>query len=444
MALATATVGLLAYALATSPAAQAENIRDREWYLDAMEAGKMWQVSTGSGVTVAVVDSGVDAAAPELSGRVLPGKDFESAGGDAHQDPDGHGTDMATLIAGDGNSGNGVMGLAPGARILPLRVGIQPVSGSGYVQSISESVRYAADHGAKIINVSGGILESESSPRDRAPLDAAVKYALSRGALVFAASGNEGDKGNSVGYPAASPGAVAVAALDESGNVTKFSTYGPQVALAAPGKDIPGQCSKSHGTASGYCVGDGTSQATALASASAALIWAKHPDWTNNQVLRVLIKTAGRPKTGKVPSAYIGYGSVRPRIALLDNPGDPGPANVNPLFPTLLSNSASPSANAGSSAGSSTAPGTAGHSSPVKGSSTNTILWIGLGVGAVVVIIGVVTGLLIRRRRDQGAIQGGAVASGTSPQVPPYPGSLPPPPPPAPPGGGQWHSGNGR
>ncbi|MEU1630865.1 type VII secretion-associated serine protease mycosin [Streptomyces sp. NPDC020096] len=399
--------------MAISPAAQAANIRDREWYLDAMEASKMWQVSTGKGITVAVIDSGVNASAPELRGRVLPGRDFGADGGDAQQDPDGHGTDMAALIAGDGNSGSGVMGLAPDARILPLRNGGE----LNAAQHISDAIRYAADHGAKIINISEGVLGSGSTSQDGMLFEPAVKYALSHGSLIFTASGNEGDKGNAIDYPAATPGAVAVAALDESGNVAKFSTYGPQVALAAPGKNIPGQCSKSHGKAGGYCMGDGTSQATAIASASAALIWAKHPDWTNNQVLRVMLNTAGKPKTGKVPSIYIGYGSVRPRVTLLGNPGDPGPANVNPLFPKLFSNS--PSA----SASTSVLPAPADHPSAAKSSGGSGTLWVGLGIGGVVALGALTTVAVIRRRKAAQGLPAVPPVVPVPPQFGPYPGS---------------------
>ncbi len=363
-----------------------------------MQANQMWKVSTGKGVTVAVIDNGVDATAPELKAQVLAGQDFVD-GGDGRHDPDGHGTAMAMLIAGDGASGNGVKGLAPGAQILPLRA-VPPTSNNAARDSrnIAEAIRYAADHGAKVINISLGIRGIESSVQDRAPLEPAIKYALSHGSLVFAGAGNDGDKGNYVSYPAATPGAVAIAAVDETWTVAKFSTYGPQVALSAPGKDMPGRCSKDLGSQQGYCLGAGTSEATAIASASAALIWAKHPDWTNNQVLRVMINTAGKPKSGKVPSIYGGYGAVRPRIALLDNPGDPGPANVNPLFPNLFANSPSPSASKSS------APAPDGQAAPAKSSNSNTMLWVGLGIGGVVVLgaLGAAVGLIRRRKNSQG------------------------------------------
>ncbi|NGO73834.1 S8 family serine peptidase, partial [Streptomyces boncukensis] len=110
-----------------------------------------------------------------------------------------------------------------------------------------------------------------------------------------------------------------------------YSTYGPHVALTAPGLGVPGWCD---GAKVRYCVQGqgGTSSATALASASAALIWSKHPEWTSNQVLRVLIKTTGRSQKGRsVRSKYIGYGAVRPRANLLQGKGDPGDPDISPL-----------------------------------------------------------------------------------------------------------------
>ena len=116
--------------------------------------------------------------------------------------------------------------------------------------------------------------------------------------------------------------------MDKSLKASKFSVHGPQVALAAPGVSIPTRCTKKFLG----CTADGTSYSTAIASASAALIWSAHPTWTNNQVLRVMMETAGKPEDGKVPSEYLGYGIVRPRKVLLDKEGDPGPADVNPLL----------------------------------------------------------------------------------------------------------------
>ncbi|MFF4161305.1 S8 family serine peptidase [Streptomyces sp. NPDC001678] len=298
---------------------EADTIRSQQWYLDAMHADEMWSTSTGADVTVAVIDSGVDATRSDLRGQVLTGKDFSGRSGDPGADTDGHGTRMALFIAGTGK-GEGAFGLAPGAKILPLRVGgVQNFKEQE--AAITSAIRYAADSEAKVINISMAGPEQFSGEVD------AINYALSKGKLVFAGVGNTGDKGNPVQYPAATRGVVGVAAVDRQIKAVPWSQRGPQVALAAPGADMVAPC--TDGT-SGLCAGDGTSDATALTSASAALLWSAHPDWTANQVLRVLINTAGGPKSGEKRSDSIGYGVVRPRIAL-QNPGDPGPADVSPL-----------------------------------------------------------------------------------------------------------------
>ncbi|MFI9238249.1 type VII secretion-associated serine protease mycosin [Streptomyces sp. NPDC053079] len=299
-----------------------------------MRAEEMWQTSTGAGMTIAVVDSGVDPELGDLQGQVLPGEDFSGIEGGAHSDYDGHGTSMAVLIAGTGksNGGAGSYGLAPGVKILPLRVinSHAPATRVLPGDSVSSAIRYAADSDAKIINISmGGPAESSQQAE-------AVDYAISKGKLIFAAVGNSGHKENRIEFPAAYPGVVGVAAVDQNIKATEESQRGAQVDLAAPGANMVSTC--KGGT--GLCRGHGTSDATALASASAALIWSAHPDWTANQVLRVLINTAGGPKSGEKRSDTIGYGVVRPRIAL-QNAGDPGPPNVSPL-PELAGASATP------------------------------------------------------------------------------------------------------
>ncbi|MGJ3559810.1 S8 family serine peptidase [Streptomyces sp. INA 01156] len=214
----------------------------------------------------------------------------------------------------------------PGAKILPIRL---PKADEGsnqadtealFNKAVAPAIRYAADTGAKVINISQGV--TEGSPQ----LTAAVKYALDKGSLIFAGVGNDGDKANEVMYPAATPGVVGVAAVGKDLRRTAESEYGPQVDMAAPGEDIVAAC----GSETGLCRTHGTSNATALASASAALIWSVHPDWTNNQVLRVMLNTIGGPTDGAKRNDSIGYGIVRPRVAL-QNPGDQGPADVYPL-----------------------------------------------------------------------------------------------------------------
>ncbi|MFE2693551.1 type VII secretion-associated serine protease mycosin [Streptomyces mirabilis] len=391
-AVASAAIGLLLVG-GTSTQAHADSTRSQQWYLDAMHAEEMWRTSTGKGMTVAVIDTGVDPDNPDLKGRVLDGLDLapSSRSGDEHTDYDGHGTGMAGLIAGTGayGGGNGAFGLAPGARILPIRM---PAKGdeNGFAgpSYLGKAIRYAADSGAQVINISAGT--TVTAPQ----LTAAVKYALDHGSLVFAAVGNSGDKGNPVEYPAATPGVVGVAAVGKNLRRTSWSQYGPQVDISAPGEDMVHAC----GGKTGLCKGNGTSDATALASASAALIWSKHPTWTNNQVLRVMLNTIGGPTDGTKRNDSIGYGIVRPRVAL-QNPGNPGPAHAYPLpdFPATASTSPAPGAAASKGPAAPAKDDKAAAEASSKGDDRS-ILWIALGVGGVI-LGGAVTAAVIGKRR---------------------------------------------
>ncbi|MFD4762358.1 S8 family serine peptidase [Streptomyces sp. NPDC058439] len=382
---------------AIAPAASADTMRDREWYLDRMQAAEMWKTSTGKGITVAVLDTGVIPSVPELTGKVLPGKNFVEPQRGAHKDKNGHGTAMAMLIAGNGVNGQGVKGLSPDAHILPLTVfGSSKESGTNSVPALVAAIRYAADSEAKIINMSLGFEDFMLAGGEKAQIQEAVDYAVGRGKLLLAATGNRGDKDNGVSYPSGSLGVAGIGAVDKTSSVTKYSVSGPQVALAAPGEEIPILCG---GSQAGYCNSGGTSQATAIASASAALIWSMHPSWTGNQVLRVLMNTAGKPTKGKIPSRYIGYGTVRPRVAVLGDPGDPGPADVNPLV-AARSPEKSPSPSVPSGSGSSSNPSKPSASPAASaqaddGKGVGAIVWIAVGVG-VVIVVGAV--LLLRRR----------------------------------------------
>ncbi|AJF65436.1 type VII secretion-associated serine protease mycosin [Streptomyces vietnamensis] len=395
---ASAALGMLLVGIASVPA-HAENFRSQQWHLDAMGAEEIWQLSTGKGVTVAVIDTGVDKSNPDLRGQVLEGKDLApQESGDEFTDYDGHGTGMAGLIAGTGarDSGSGAFGLAPGAKILPVRVpGLQGgdvnmVEGSErFNRVIPQAIKYAADSGAKVINLSLGNNEGSQALTD------AVKYALDKGSLVFAAVGNNGDKGNPVNYPAATPGVVGVGAVDQKLTHVPFSEHGRQVDIVAPGQDMVHAC----GGGTGMCKSKGTSEATALASAAAALLWSKHPDWTNNQVLKVMLNTVAKPKGGEKRSDFIGYGAIRP-LRTLKTPGDPGPADVRPIDD--LAETATPSASASGSADpapsqSSAAPAPAPQAAAEDGG--NTGLWIGLGIGAAVLIGAAVAVPVLRSRR---------------------------------------------
>ncbi|MEV5608354.1 type VII secretion-associated serine protease mycosin [Streptomyces sp. NPDC052225] len=418
-AAATALLGALLVGTAAVPA-HADTTRSQQWFLDAMQAEKMWKTSTGEGVTVAVIDTGVDAGNPDLKGRVLDGLDLASnlEKGDEHSDYDGHGTGMAGLIAGTGayDGGKGAFGLAPGAKILPIRMpdiskGVLPFEES---TQLVKAIRYAADSGAKVINISLG-----GSSTELTALAPAVKYALDKGSLVFAASGNSGDKANKVEYPAATPGVVAVGAVGQDLHRAKFSTHGPQVDLSAPGVDMVHAC----GGSTGLCKSEGTSDATAIASASAALIWAAHPDWTNNQVLRVMLNTIGGPTDGAKRNDSIGYGIVRPRVAL-KTPGDPGPADKFPMADYPGAAKSSPSSESSTGSGAEASDGGGATESSTRSGGGNIGLWVGGGIAAVV-IAGGAAALAITRRRRRDHQQLPPTATPMQPPYAPYGGQLP-------------------
>ncbi|MEU3572570.1 type VII secretion-associated serine protease mycosin [Kitasatospora sp. NPDC036755] len=414
-----------------APAMAEDTIRQQQWHLDAMHAPEMWKVAKGQGVTVAVIDSGFKLDHPDLEGQFLPGKDFSGSPGGVGAYAENHGTLMASYIAGTGKSkgGTGAYGLAPGARILPLKIANgseRAVVSADFLDQIGQAVTYAVEQGAKVINVSQGMAAVTTSPADVEKLNKVLAWARSKGSLVVSSVGNSGDQGNIVEYPGALPNVVGVGASDRNGTVTAESERGPQVALVAPGVDMVGACPG----ATGYCKGHGTSDATALVSASAALVWSLHPDWTGNQVLRVLINTAGKANDASGRNDLIGYGAVRPRVALTD-PGDPGPANVSPI----PADAVVPSATAMPSAPASGVPVPAESPTDVSvgvpsaqpvaeksAGSSGALPLVGGGVAGLVLVAGAVF-VVVRRRRKPDVWPEGV-------QVPPPPPAYQPPVPP--------------
>jgi type VII secretion-associated serine protease mycosin len=363
-----------------------------------MKADEMWKVSTGRGIKVAVVDTGVNPDTPSLRGQVLTGDVPKSVGYKATEDYTGHGTSMAELIAGTGADG-GLKGLAPDAKIVPYRISLKGLTSKAErAKAPNEAavIRAIADSDAKIINMSygGGV----SYPA----MEEAIKYAQSKGKLMIAGTGNDAERENSIGYPAAFPYVVGVAASDESGKVGKFSEHGNYVDLASPGLNVPTWCDN---TFRSYCLGQGTSQATAIASASAALIWSAHPDWTANQVLASLIDTAGRDWARDDPSTYLGYGLIRPRKVLEDDTYTPVPADTDPLavensvgVTDKEGNPASSSAPASPQPGKSTSGGQAAAADTGSDASNNTT-WAALGAAAAVLVAGGGVFAYLRSRR---------------------------------------------
>ncbi|MEU2626275.1 type VII secretion-associated serine protease mycosin [Kitasatospora sp. NPDC007106] len=414
--------GALVWGIGAAPAS-ADTVRDGQWPLNNYHATKdVWPISQGEGVTVAVIDSGV-AEHQDLSGQVLPGTDCSGEGLDYKTDKVGHGTAMASLIAGHGHGDQaGVMGLAPKAKILPVRIGTFDVdSGSMVSGNLAECLRYAVDHGARVINMSISGSSAEAGVRD------AVKYAVEKDVVVVASAGNTGGD-HPVEYPSAFPGVVSVGAVDQQGNIWSKSNSGPEVTLAAPGVDIYSATAKS---SSSYGKGNGTSGAAAYVSAIAALVRSKYPNLSAGQVINRMIKSAiAPPDKSPVPNSKYGYGIASAKGALAPNPAvDNGPKE-NPLL-TRVESQADPSGKPSSAAskpapGNSTAPGDSSAAKEDGGIPVYVLAIV--GVLALVVIGGVI--VLVRRSRGNGSGGGGNGGGGG--------GFVPPTPPPYGPGAQQF------
>ena len=316
--------GLALACFAPATPASADTVRDNEWALGALQVPQAWTITRGEGVTVAVLDSGVDAGHPDLSGQVTAGPDL--VGGDAKPgDPywGQHGTAMASTIAGHGHgpgSGAGVIGVAPAAKVLSVRVtwdnndpirnlsqSARAAAGAKEGNPVEEGIRYAVDHGAQVINMSFG--EAATSATGVAETDAAVQYAIAHGVALVASTGNGAQTANVAELPAALPGVIAVAATDRAGRRATFSTHQWTTSVAAPGVEVV-----EAQAGGGYLVGDGTSPAAALVSGVVALIRARFPKLTPAQIRDVLQRTASRQGGGY--SEDLGWGVVRAAAAL--------------------------------------------------------------------------------------------------------------------------------
>lgn len=306
--------------LALTPAApaHADAIRDQQWALAALHTDRAWQTTKGAGITVAVLDTGVDGSHPDLQGQVLPGKDlvgFGATRGDSSWAL--HGTAMAGIIAGRGNGpgrADGVLGIAPEVRILPVRVILEskdPARAKARKTrgtALAEGIRWAADNGADVINLSLGD-DSESAHPDPGE-DSAIQYALSKGISVVASAGNGGEKGDRISYPAAYPGVIAVTAVDQYGTHASFSTRRWYATVSAPGVDIVVANPDGH-----YYIEWGTSAAAAFVSGAVALVRAAHPGLDPAQIKKLLADTARDAPAGGRDDAR-GYGMVDPAEAI--------------------------------------------------------------------------------------------------------------------------------
>lgn len=367
--------------------ASADQIRDNQWPLKAFDAERVWKVSTGKGVTVALLDSAVNGDHPDLKGNVLPGKDVENRGPANQEAGEDHGTSMASIIAAHGHgAGNseGVRGLAPDAKILPVALPVEaddvPALNS---DTLAEALKYAVDQGASVINMSFGwsaLTEEEKQ---------ALAYATKNDVFLVVATGNEG-----VGHLdqlTSFPGIVAVGAVDKAGQVWDESNYGPQVMLTAPGTLI-----RSAAASKPYRLSNGTSDSAAYVSGAAALLRSKFPDLTAGQIANRLVKTAGLPpgQTGmKLPDPHYGYGFIRPFRALTND--IPAGSKNGPLKTPEVE--PAPAAGGASAPG---APGTGGdQASEHEDSGLGTFAIVGIAAG-VLVVVAVIVVVVVRQKKN--------------------------------------------
>ena len=233
-----------------------------QWGWRRLGGPELPRLGDGSGLVVAVLDTGVDASHPDLAGRVLPGWDSMDAQGDGRRDPNGHGTHVAGILGAEAGNDEGIAGVAPGVQILPVRV--LDASGNGDDDELALGIIWAVDNGADILNLSiGGAVPSTL-------LEGAIDHALANGVLVVVAAGNDGATGNAPSYPAAYPQVLAVSSTDSSDRRSIFSNTGSYVDIAAPGSWIV-----STWPGGRYQTSSGTSMAAPFVAGSAALLQAR-------------------------------------------------------------------------------------------------------------------------------------------------------------------------
>ncbi|MDQ1057394.1 thermitase [Arthrobacter globiformis] len=254
--------------------------------VDAVEA---WNVTTGSGIKVAVLDSGVASDNPDINPKVVLRANFSGAA--TNEDNYGHGTHVAGIVAASSNNTIGVAGTCPGCTILAGKV--LDDNGVGSSSAVANGINWAVSNGAKVINMSIGVRASRT-------LETAVNNAWSKGVVLVAAAGNGGNQTKI--YPGAYANVIAVAATDNRDAKASFSTYGASwVDIAAPGVNVystfpnhPFVLATQNNRSFGYDVGNGTSMSSAIVAATAALAWSSHPGATNTSVRTIVESTADK------------------------------------------------------------------------------------------------------------------------------------------------------
>jgi type VII secretion-associated serine protease mycosin len=320
---------ILGVTLSASPARAdpigAQAYASEGWVLTNLNLWTAWRTTKGSGVTVAVIDSGVNPSVPDLRDQVATGPDYSGVNTPSSNPDWGvHGTWMASLVAGhEHGSEDGILGSAPAAKVLSIRVitdsqdpnyaKYQQESAATGQTELANAISYAVGHGAGVISLSLGYSLQSRQVR------AALQDAYDHNVVVVASAGNSGDAAGATGtgsapysYPADYPGVLSVAAVTISGQVASFSSENLSVLVAAPGKSVPAE-----GNDGGYWYVSGTSPACALTAGVAALIKSAYPRLTDRQVISAI--TSNTTPTSRPPGGWdqqIGFGEVNAGLAL--------------------------------------------------------------------------------------------------------------------------------
>jgi len=373
---AAAVSGVLAFStVAFARPASADSFRNDEWHLRSLNVAEAQRLTTGKGITVAVLDTGVYPH-PDLRNNLLKGRSMlAGASGDGRVDPNGHGTGMASLIAAHGRGPNGVLGIAPAAKILPVTV--LDGQSKDTIYSISDGFEYAVDNGAQIINFSGS-----TSPDKK--LIAAVAAAGKKDVLIVAAAGNT-DKDVLSGYPASIPGVLAVGASTRANKPASFTFANANVQICAPGIDMSIAKPKNR-----YASGWGSSDATAVVSGAAALVRARFPQLSVQDVIHRLTATAtdiGAP--GKDNKCGFGILNVVKALTAdvppLEGTSPPSPSANQPSTPPLPTPAPT------------TTPAVAAPNPEPTGANIPAITG---GIVGVLLVGGLISFLVVRRRRS--------------------------------------------
>jgi hypothetical protein len=295
-------------AIGTSGLTGTDDVRAQEWWLSELSAPQAWGISKGTGVTVAVLSTGVSPSQADLADDVITGPDYTESGRFLGGPYWGIiGTAVASVIAGHGHGAgddSGIIGIAPAAKILSVRVNLEyndPLNATTAITqrlpgAIADGIVYAANHGAKVIDLpldpgTFGLAGDSAAAGGGEAEQAAVRYALAKGAVLVAPSGDNGVNLDQVNYPAAYPGVIAVGAVGRDGRTASFTSEHSYVTLSAPGVDLTTATMLPDGAA-GYVPGYAPISTTAVSSGMvagvAALIVSRYPDLTPSQVTRAL------------------------------------------------------------------------------------------------------------------------------------------------------------